>query len=418
MATFKIVLDKRKKFEKDKFHLSVRVSKSRDITYLHLGQLMTPKEYDIYFRKQAFDKNILAVKERFESYANRAHMVYQIVVPYDKVEFRKIFYDKDYNFDKHISQEDKETGTMKFLFKNCIKGKLESNIMGLSTSHNYITALNNIEKFQAGLTYKEITSDLLYKLEGWYLSQKTEGKTNSIASVGNLFRCLKSVLKYNIKKRFIPPTFEYPFNDYKIPTYTPAKKVITIEEIKKIVDLKEFDNDCEWYARDIWLLLYRMNGINFVDLLKLKWSDKKGDYFEFFRHKTIRTRRSNIRPIKIKITDKIQEILDRIGDKDSPFVIGKISSLNYTESYLVNRNRKVKAKVNKYLKVVGNRLNLSMSLDVSLARDCYANTLKRSGVNALKISENMNHSDPRTTTLHYLDNFEQEDLDKANDYIL
>jgi hypothetical protein len=33
-------------------------------------------------------------------------------------------------------------------------------------------------------------------------------------------------------------------------------------------------------------------------------------------------------------------------------------------------------------------------------------------------SEQMNHSDPRTTTLHYLDQFEQEDLDDVNEVIL
>lgn len=30
----------------------------------------------------------------------------------------------------------------------------------------------------------------------------------------------------------------------------------------------------------------------------------------------------------------------------------------------------------------------------------------------------MNHSDPRTTTLHYLDNFDQEVLDEANEAVL
>lgn len=418
MATLKIVLDKRKKFEKDKFHLSVRVSNAKDITYLHLNCLMTQKEYDIYFRKQSFDKNILAVKEKFEKYTHRAHMVYQIVIPYNKVKFREIFYDKDYDFDKVTTQAQKEQGAIRFLFDNCVNGKRETNQIGLSTADNYRTALNNLIRFQKDLSYKDITSDFLYKLEGWYLREEKGSKINSVASVGNLMRCLKSVLKYNIKKKVIPATYDYPFNDYKIPTYTPAKRVISIEEIQKIVDLKDFDNYWEEYARDVWLLLYRLNGINFVDLLKLKWEDKKGGHFEFFRHKTRRTRRSNIRPLRIKVTDKIQELLDKIGDKESTFVLGQLSHTDYVESYLVNRNRKVKAKVNKYLKPIAKRLNLSMSLDVSLARDCYANTLKRANVNALKISENMNHSDPRTTTLHYLDNFEQDDLDDANDAIL
>ena len=418
MATFKIVLDKRKKFEKDKFHLSVRVSNSRDITYLHLDQLMTIKEYDVIFKKQVFDKNILAIKEKFEKYVNRAHMVFQIVESTDKAKFRQIFYDKDYDFDKVTTQAQKEKGAIRFLFENCINGKKVTNQIGLSTANNYRTALNNLLEFQSDLTYLDINSDFLFKLEGWFLREKKGGKKNSVASIGNLMRSLKSVLKYNMKKKVIPANYDYPFNDYKIPTFTPPKRVITNDEIQKIIDLKEFDNKWEEYARNIWLLLYRMNGINFVDLLKLKWSDKQGNRFIFYRHKTRRTRRSNIRPIEVKITDKIQGLLDKIGDKESPFVIGQMSHTDYEESYLVNRNKKVKAKVNFYLKKVGERLNLSMSLDVSLARDCYANTLKRANVNPLKISENMNHSDPRTTTLHYLDNFEQDDLDDVNDAIL
>ena len=91
---------------------------------------------------------------------------------------------------------------------------------------------------------------------------------------------------------------------------------------------------------------------------------------------------------------------------------------DYDETYLKNRNKKLKVKINHYLRIVGKRLNLSMSLDISLARDAYANTLKRANVNPLKISENMNHSDPRTTTLHYLDNFDQEVLDEANEAVL
>ncbi|MFM1775521.1 MAG: hypothetical protein RJA53_1131 [Bacteroidota bacterium] len=47
-----------------------------------------------------------------------------------------------------------------------------------------------------------------------------------------------------------------------------------------------------------------------------------------------------------------------------------------------------------------------------MARYAYANTHKRAGTNPLLISENMNYSDPRTTTLHYLDNFELDsDID-------
>jgi len=53
-----------------------------------------------------------------------------------------------------------------------------------------------------------------------------------------------------------------------------------------------------------------------------------------------------------------------------------------------------------------------------MARDAYANIHNRAGTNHLKISESMSHLDPRTTTLHYLDNFEfNSDVD-VNDVLL
>lgn len=53
-----------------------------------------------------------------------------------------------------------------------------------------------------------------------------------------------------------------------------------------------------------------------------------------------------------------------------------------------------------------------------MARDAYANTHKRVGTNLLTISESMNHSDPRTNTLHYLDNIEFDSNVVVNDVLL
>jgi hypothetical protein len=114
----------------------------------------------------------------------------------------------------------------------------------------------------------------------------------------------------------------------------------------------------------------------------------------------------------------VQKLLDKIGDKESLFVIGQIKQVNYTDQYLLERNHKLKGRYNARLKKLGKRLGLTLSLDISMARDAYANTHKRAGTNPLKISENMNHSDPRTTTLHYLDNFEFDSDVDVNDVLL
>ena len=92
--------------------------------------------------------------------------------------------------------------------------------------------------------------------------------------------------------------------------------------------------------------------------------------------------------------------------------------MNYSDQYLLERNKKLKGRYNLRLKKLGQRLGLTLSLDISMARDAYANTHKRAGTNLLKISESMNHSDPRTTTLHYLDNFEFDSVIDVNNVLL
>lgn len=419
MATFKIIIDKRFKIEKDRYHVTLRVNHKRQVLYLRLGSIMTSKEYETIFVRQSIDKKIIDIRNSYNKYLERGHKIFQLVNPFEPKRFRELFYDKQLNLDKVVTSEDKEIGSIRFLFDNYMQNKLATNQIGKSTAYLMNTSLNNLLSFQSDITYKDINPEFLHRFENWYLNKpKKNGMKNSVASLGGMCRNIRAVLKFNMRKKVIPPTYEYPFEEYKIPNFTPPKRVISVEEIQKIVDFKDFENYWEEYARDIWLLLYRMNGINFVDLLKLKWSDRQGNHFIIIRHKTRRTRRNNIRPIKINVTEKIQSLLNKIGDSESPFVLGLIHDVNYNEVYLNNRNHKLKGKINKYLKIVGKKLKLSMPLDISLARDCYANTLKRANVNLLAISENMNHSDPRTTTLHYLDQFEQDTLDDVNAVIL
>jgi len=419
MATFKIIIDKRHKLENDKFHLTLRVINKTDVVYLKLGASMTIKEYEKYFVKISYSKEIDEVRKRFEKYIDRAKKIFSTIQPYDSKILRKKFLDVNFNPDKIVTEEQIKMGSVNYLFKNYIKVKTESKEIGLSYSDLLKGTLNNLNKFRTGLTYEDITPEFLHSFEHWYLNKdELESKRNSLASFGGLCRNIKAVINYHRKKKIIPVTYEYPFDDYKIPNFVPPKKVISNAEIQKIIDCTEFENIMEEYARDIWEMLYRLNGINFIDLLKLRWDNIQGNKFVFYRHKTLKTRRNNIRPIEVIINPKIQKLLDRIGDKESPFVIGQIKQVNYTPQYLLDRNKKLKGRYNSHLKRLGKRLGLTLSLDISMARDAYANTHKRAGTNLLRISESMNHSDPRTTTLHYLDNFEMDSDVDVNDVLL
>lgn len=68
--------------------------------------------------------------------------------------------------------------------------------------------------------------------------------------------------------------------------------------------------------------------------------------------------------------------------------------------------------VNKYLKKIGEYLDISLKLTSYVARHSFATVLKRSGVNTSIISEAMGHSSEKVTQI-YLDSFENTQIDEA-----
>ena len=191
---------------------------------------------------------------------------------------------------------------------------------------------------------------------------------------------------------------------------------MTNEEIQRVVDLDEFDNAAQEYARNVWLFLYRTNGINFADLLRMRWDNIKGGYLIFYRKKTESTRKNNIKPITVPITPKLQELIDKLGDRDSPFILGLLKE-GYKENTFENLSHKVRAKLNGNLLEISNKLNLSVPLKLKTARDCYATTLKRAGVSKDNIGEMLGHSNS-VVTEHYLASLDIEKTQEINQHIL
>lgn len=418
MATFNLVIDKRYKNTEGKYQLAVKLSHKKQVVFLYLKEYYSEKEFKVLFVKQTFDKTILFLREKYQEKVKRASIIFNSLPQFELKIFRQRFFDTSLDVDRIITNEDKERGALRYLFDLHNNSKLKIGKIRSSTVDLFKSSLNSFLTFRKNLDYNDITSDFLTEYENWYLKKiNSRGNHNSIASLASNCRHLRTVLKYALKK-LIPSSYEWPFEDYSIPSYIPAKKTLSKEEIQSIIDFNQFDDRMEEYARDIWVFLYRMQGSNFIDLLLMRWSNIEGEYINFRRHKTKTTRRNNIRQQSVKITEKIKSLLEKVGNKNSPYILGLMKHETYEENYLKNKNKKWKTIINRYLKPISKKLNLSVPLDISLARDCYANTLKRSNVNPLIISEEMNHSDFRITTLHYLDQFDQETLDKANEHIL
>ena len=188
------------------------------------------------------------------------------------------------------------------------------------------------------------------------------------------------------------------------------------EEIKSVIELDDFDSKEQEYARDIWVMLYRCNGINFVDLFRMRWDNIKGDYLIFFRKKTETTRKNNVKEIVVPITADLKKLIEKIGVRKSPYILGKLAD-GYSESYFENKNHKWKKILNKELSVISEKLNLSVPLRLKNARDSYASTLRRAKVSKDDIGDMLGHANSIVTE-HYLSSIDMETTFDINSHLL
>jgi integrase len=415
----RVVLRKTHKTKSGKYPVCVRVTKPKTVYLQVKGVYMTDKEYTSVFLSSRPTVDALEVRQGYESLVERAEKILNLLTPFDEKALRRLFYDKAYDPKSPKVETEEPSLLLNDLFRYCIESKLENKKISISTSKHYGYALRKLLAFQGDVTIKDITPDWLSCFEQHFLEKGDEkNKSSPRATLGIIIRTLRSVINFNKQRKRIPITYEYPFIEYKVPNYIPPKFVISNEEISRIIECTDFKSSREEYARDVWVMLYRMQGINFIDLLQLMWFDLEGKYYVFERHKTRRTRRHNVRPITIQVTEKIKVSLDKIGDTSSPFVLGLIKKTDYDENYLNNINDRYKKNINKHLRKIGERLGLTKKLDIAMARDAYANTLKRAGVDVMKIAEKMNHASPKTTLTHYLDSFDQDTLDEVDEHVL
>jgi integrase len=148
----------------------------------------------------------------------------------------------------------------------------------------------------------------------------------------------------------------------------------------------------------------------------MRWNQRTGNYFVFFRRKTETTRKSNKQEIIVPVNEKVQRLLDKIGDRESEFILGLLKE-NYSEQFYDYVSRKERKKINKLLGNLSQKLNLSVPLKLQTARDTYATVLKRSGVSRDIISEMLNHSNTLVTS-HYLASLDMEKTFEINDCLI
>lgn len=318
-----------------------------------------------------------------------------------------------------------ENGSSGFVveFKTLTKQLLEQGRIG--TYRAYQTALSSFRgylkkrKRPDDISPYDVTPDLLYDYERYL----TEEEGNSRTTVGIYTRVLRVVFNRCVES---DPNLRdsYPFGSkgsrYRVQQSRKGLKskgdALSVEQLRAFVASAPDPDSPEWEAKQLWLFSFYCQGMNFRDLILLKYANIQGQYIRYTREKTKRTEDQEI--IEVPLSPQIVEIIGKLGNPDKRSDSFVFEILDRQEKDLLRIEARIMQKIrvtNARLKKLCKGLGLP-EITTYWSRHTYASLLKLAGVSVDLIRELLGHSDIKTTE-HYLKRFDIEVKKKANQRI-
>ncbi|WP_258100634.1 site-specific integrase [Marinoscillum pacificum] len=362
-VTVSTILHKKRQLNDGRYPVRLRLTYRRKRKYFSL--MLNPSEV-IYLSEEDWEKvmgqrpkeKLKEIKFKLVEYEKLAE---EIITEIEK-KGRAFSFDL---FESEFIALGEETSV--FALFNSIIRDLESEER-IGTAISYRNALNALKKFRNNrdLLFADLTVTFLKDFE------RHMRKNLSVTSIGIYMRSLRTIYNRAIDKSIVGQN-DYPFRQYKIPSEGAMKRALTKQQVLNIYNYEALPHSSEWFAQNYWLLSYLCQGMNFTDIAFLKNENIYDGRINYIRRKTKRTAKS-VKLLSIKIT-------------------------------------------NKWLKKIADKLEINFKLTSYVARHSYATVLKRSGVATNIISESLGHYSEKTTQV-YLDGFEKQVIDEANQHLL
>ncbi len=272
----------------------------------------------------------------------------------------------------------------------------------------YRDTMNSFFKFETNpsISFKEITLTKLTKYETYL---RANNNTNGGISIK--MRTFRALYNDAIKKEIVSRDY-YPFKDYNISALKTEgnKRALTAEELSLIKNLDTSTHPELNHAKNLFMFSFYSRGMNFIDMLTLRWTDIQDE-------KIIYTRSKTKKRFVIKIIEPIEQILNQYPSEPSKYIFDMMPTRNLTPMQVEYHKDKVLKKFNNDLKDIAKVLGIKKKITSYVARHSYATFLKLNNVSTDMISESMGHANVNVTTT-YLKQFENDVIDDANDTLL
>lgn len=274
----------------------------------------------------------------------------------------------------------------------------------------YKDVYNSFFKFHKNknLVFREITPNLLDKYETYLRSN-----SNTDGGIGVKMRELRALFNDAIKKGVVDVKY-YPFKAYKVSKLKGKglKKALTRDEMKLMESLNTEENPHLIDAKNYMLFSYYMGGMNFVDMMKLKWENVQGDRILYIRSKTKGR-------FTVKMLKPVKQIVAYYKAQNRPtnYVFPILLKENLTPVQIENRKHKTLSKFNKQLKEIAKIQGVEQNVTSYVIRHSFATNLKFAGISTDLIGESMGHHDVSVTKA-YLKEFDDKIIDDAMSKLL
>lgn len=279
-----------------------------------------------------------------------------------------------------------------------------------------INDLIDSQKIKTASVYREL-SRLLLKLYGENLlvteitpqwitkfKQKLRDRGNGNTTISIRMRCLRHILNLSEDNGIIQVNPMTGKSAPKIPQWNKRDIAISERTLSRLLNATTDQvGEVNWYWLQFWKFQYYANGINVVDMLRLKKTDVCNGEIRFTRRKT----EDEIQiEVIIPITQELSNIISVLGTGKEhifPFLDDCPARTVEEQRKLDNFTHNVNVRVQKCCE----ELNISEHLTTYTARHTYATRLISKGVPLAVVSKSMGHSSIHTT-MNYLDNLTKE----------
>ncbi len=401
MATFKICIFEHQKRDDGKYPVSIRVYWKKQSAYIGTEYYVTIKQINNKAYKLIDGK----VKKKFE--LKDTFIINQLntrIEEYEKIKVQKLGYNIELYSARDLAEylkKEASPGTdgsidfIDFSRKHCDRlvaaGKKK-------TAGTLMTPLNAIIDFCNGRKKVPITEINVKFLNEFELYLRQERKLKRKNQFGNVVETIRPGLsdtgihdymtairilfnaardEFNDEDRDELRIKHYPFRKYKIgKTRQPIKRVLTIDQIRSILALKDekLTQKRAILAHDVFLLSLYLAGTNLTDLYHAKMECYIDGRFSYERQKT-KDRRQDRAYISIKVQPEAIPFFEKYKDPQGEFVFcfARLYSDHDTFETAINKGLKFIATACKIDKITSYHARFSFATiarnDCGVSRD-------------------------------------------------